>query len=283
MTSLARAVGITWTADAARYVPTRRADLCCAIALALLALTGLTLHVADGYHAAFHGVNGLAPLLPRWLWQGLTMLGDERAAIALALLLARRHPHILFTVLVAALLATLANRGIKLGADQLRPPAVLPADSFHLLGPANRRLSFPSGHTVTAFVFFGVLAYHFRRWRPPLLAAASTAGLSRVTVGVHWPIDVIAGAIIGLASAWAAVHLARRLRWGANPYVHFGIVGLGSVACVLLLADDSGYESSLWIRLPIAAAGIGAVAWSYVVVPRRESRQRRASREAGPP
>jgi hypothetical protein len=160
---------------------------------------------------------------------------------------------------------------------------VLPADSFNLLGPANRRLSFPSGHTVTAFVFFGVLAYHFRRWRLPLLAAASTAGLSRVTVGVHWPIDVIAGAIIGLASAWAAVHLARRLRWGANPYVHFGIVGLGSVACVLLLADDSGYESSLWIRLPIAAAGIGAVAWSYVVVPRRESRLRPASREAGSP
>ena len=283
MAALTGAIRAAWAADAGRHPPMPDADLCCATTLALLALTGLTLQLIGGYHAGFHEVNGLAPWLPRWLWQGLTTLGDERAAIALALLLARRHPHVLYTVLLAALLATLANRGIKLGADQLRPPAVLPADSFHLLGPANKRLSFPSGHTVTAFVLFGVLAYHFRRWRLPLLATAAAAGLSRVTIGVHWPLDVIAGAFIGLASAWAAVHLARRLRWGVNPYLHFGIVGLGSVACVLLLADDSGYESSLWIRLPIAAAGIGAVAWSYVVVPRRESRLRPASREAGSP
>lgn len=269
MATLAEAIRASWTADAARYVPVPRADLCCAVVLALLALTGVALYGADGYHAGFHAVNGLAPWLPRWLWQGLTMLGDERAAIALALLLARRHPHVLWTILVAALLATLANRGIKLGADQLRPPAVLPADAFHLLGPANKRLSFPSGHTVTAFVLFGVLAYHFRRWRLPLLATASVAGLSRVTIGVHWPIDVVAGAIIGLASAWAAVHLAGRLRWGLNPYLHFGIVALASVAAVLLVVDDGGYDSSLWIRLPIGLAGIAAVLWHYVWVPWR--------------
>jgi membrane-associated phospholipid phosphatase len=263
--ALSAAVRTAFATDAARHLPTIGADLCCAIALASLVLAGFALHATGGYHAAFHAVNGLAPWLPRWLWQGLTTLGDERAAIALALLLARRHPHILFTILVAALLATLANRGLKLGADQLRPPAVLPADAFNLLGPANKRLSFPSGHTVTAFVLFGVLAYQFRRWRVPALAIAAAAGLSRVTIGVHWPIDVIAGAFIGLASAWAAVHLARRLHWGANPYLHFGIVALASVAAVLLVVDDGGYDSSLWIRLPIAVAGIGAVARNYVL------------------
>jgi membrane-associated phospholipid phosphatase len=269
MAALADAIRATWIADAGRHGPMPGADLCCAILLALLALTGLTLYAIGGYHAAFHDLNDLAPWLPRWLWHGLTMLGDERGAIALALLLARRHPHVLYTILVAALLATLANRGIKLGADQLRPPAVLPPDSFLLLGPANKRLSFPSGHTVTAFVLFGVLAYHFRRWRLPLLATAAAAGLSRVTIGVHWPLDVIAGAFIGLASAWAAVHLAHRLRWGVNPYLHFGIVALASVAAVLLVVDDSGYDSSLWIRLPIGLAGIAAVLWHYVWVPWR--------------
>lgn len=269
MAALADAIRATWIADAGRHGPMPGADLCCAILLALLALTGLTLYAIGGYHAAFQDLNDLAPWLPRWLWHGLTMLGDERAAVALALLLARRHPHVLYTILVAALLATLANRGIKLGADQLRPPAVLPPDSFFMLGPANKRLSFPSGHTVTAFVFFGVLAYHFRRWRLPLLATAAAAGLSRVTIGVHWPLDVIAGAFIGLASAWAAVHLAHRLRWGVNPYLHFGIVALASVAAVLLVVDDSGYDSSLWIRLPIGLAGIAAVLWHYVWVPWR--------------
>ena len=272
MAVLSGAIRAAWAADAGRHPPMPDADLCCATVLALLALTGLTFQLVGGYHAGFHEVNGLAPWLPRWLWQGLTTLGDERAAIALALLLARRHPHVFWTILVAALLATLANRGIKVGADQLRPPAVLLADSFHLLGPANKRLSFPSGHTVTAFVFFGVLAYHFRRWRWPLLALAGAAGLSRVAIGVHWPVDVVAGAFIGLASAWAAVHLAHRLRWGANPYLHFGIVALASVAAVLLVVDDGGYDSSLWLRLPIAVAAIGVAVRDYVIVPWRARR-----------
>jgi membrane-associated phospholipid phosphatase len=266
---LADAIRADWTADAARHGPAAGADRCCALALALLALTGLTLYAVGGYHAGFHALNGLAPWLPRWLWQGLTMLGDERAAIALALLLARRHPHLLYTILVAAVLATLANRGIKLGADQLRPPAVLPPDAFHLLGPANRRLSFPSGHTVTAFVLFGVLAYHFRRWRVPLLALAAIAGLSRIAIGVHWPIDVVAGACIGLGAALAGVHLAHRARAAQSAYLHLSVVALAVAAAVLLVVDDAGYDSSLWTRLPIAVAGIGAAVWSYLVVPWR--------------
>jgi membrane-associated phospholipid phosphatase len=269
MGGLTAAIPGAWLEDVHRHRPTPDADLCCALVLVLLALTGLTLQTVGGYHAGFPELNGLAPWLPRWLWQGLTTLGDERAAIALSLLLARRHPHLLYTILVAALLATLANRGIKLAAGQLRPPAVLPPDSFNLLGPPNKRLSFPSGHTVTAFVFFGVLAYHFRRWRLPLLAVAAAAGLSRVAIGVHWPVDVVAGAFIGLASAWAAVHIAHRQRLGASPGLHLAIVGLAVAAAVLLVVDDGGYDSSLWLRLPIAAAAIGMAAWDYVVVPWR--------------
>jgi membrane-associated phospholipid phosphatase len=272
MAALPSAIRTAWLEDARRHPPMPDADLCCAVALALLALTGFTLQMVGGYHAGFEELNGLAPWLPRWLWQGLTTLGDERAAIALSLLLARRHPHVLYTILVAALLATLANRGIKLGADQLRPPAVLAPDSFYLLGPANRRLSFPSGHTVTAFVFFGVLAYRFRRWRPALLAIASVAGLSRVAIGVHWPIDVIAGAFIGLASAWTAVHIAHRVRFGASPYAHLGIVALAVGGAVLLVVDDGGYDSTLWLRLPIAAATIGTAVWNYAMVPWRARR-----------
>lgn len=272
MGRLADAIRAAWTQDAGRFRPLPDADLCCAIVLALVALAGLTSYVIGGYHAAFQEVNGLAPWLPRWLWQGLTTLGDERAAVALALLLARRHPHVLYTILIAALLATLANRGIKLAADGLRPPAVLPPDSFNLLGPANRRLSFPSGHTVTAFVFFGVLAYHFRRWRWPLLALAGAVGLSRVAIGVHWPVDVLAGAFIGLASAWAAVHLAHRARAGQSPYLHLAIVALAVIAAVLLVIDDGGYDSSLWLRLPIAVVAIGVTAWNYVMVPWRARR-----------
>jgi len=62
-------------------------------------------------------------------------------------------------------------------------------------------VSFPSGHTITAFAFAMALGYFLPRWRLPLLAVAGLIGISRVVVGAHYPSDVLAGACIGVASA----------------------------------------------------------------------------------
>ena len=63
---------------------------------------------------------------------------------------------------------------------------------------------FPSTHATVAFAFAGVVAACTRRWLSGL-AALAVAGLvawSRVCLGLHFPIDVLAGAAIGFASAW---------------------------------------------------------------------------------
>jgi membrane-associated phospholipid phosphatase len=62
--------------------------------------------------------------------------------------------------------------------------------------------SFPSGHTASAFAFaFASGAGGTeRRLRLPLLALAALVGYSRVHSGVHYPADVIAGAVIGLGA-----------------------------------------------------------------------------------
>ena len=70
--------------------------------------------------------------------------------------------------------------------------------------------SFPSGHATTAFALAAVVGFISARWFYPALALASVIGLSRVTEGVHYPSDVVAGALLGLAGAYA-------VRWFFAP------------------------------------------------------------------
>ena len=70
--------------------------------------------------------------------------------------------------------------------------------------------SFPSGHTAYSFAAATALLLYERRWGIPALAFACLVGVSRVYLCMHWPTDVLAGAMVGAASALVAVRLVRR-------------------------------------------------------------------------
>jgi undecaprenyl-diphosphatase len=63
--------------------------------------------------------------------------------------------------------------------------------------PATR--SFPSGHTAAAFAFATGVGRELGWAGPPLYALAALVGYSRVHTGVHYPLDVIVGALAGVA------------------------------------------------------------------------------------
>jgi undecaprenyl-diphosphatase len=112
----------------------------------------------------------------------------------------RRDGAVLGTV--SAGLALLVNQPITHLVDRPRPYLAHPAHS-HLLIARSADPSFPSDHATGAFALaFGVWLYD-RAIGSALLVVAGVLSFSRVYVGTHYPGDVVAGALIGVAMAGA--------------------------------------------------------------------------------
>ena len=65
--------------------------------------------------------------------------------------------------------------------------------------------SFPSGHTASSFAAAASIFYYNRRCGIPAFLIASAVGISRVYLCVHWPSDVVIGALVGIVIAYAAI------------------------------------------------------------------------------
>ncbi|HEX8086666.1 MAG TPA: phosphatase PAP2 family protein [Solirubrobacteraceae bacterium] len=119
-----------------------------------------------------------------------------------------------FAVAVSLVLADLASSGLKEVVDRPRPPRADPGFDAAVSVPPSP--SFPSGHASTTFACAVAVAILVPKLRWPALGLAATVGLARVYLGVHYGLDVLAGAALGSVIGVAVALVVRRFAF-ARP------------------------------------------------------------------
>ena len=128
--------------------------------------------------------------------------------------------HVVAMVLSVAL-GALAVEGVKWAVDRDRPgrhfaQGSLKGAPVRLVGRVLYERSFPSGHAQAAFGAATYVGLIYRALALPALGVALLVGLSRVYLGVHFPLDVLAGALFGIGFSVAGHRWRARSRSAAR-------------------------------------------------------------------
>ena len=108
------------------------------------------------------------------------------------------------------------STALKYSVDRQRPYDKYPGDIIPR-GKATTA-SFPSGHTTSAFATATSLSLTYRKWyvTVPAYMYACLAGYSRMRLGMHYPTDVLAGAIIGTGTTLLTWHVVKKISQRKN-------------------------------------------------------------------
>ncbi|OGX37785.1 MAG: hypothetical protein A3C53_00800 [Omnitrophica WOR_2 bacterium RIFCSPHIGHO2_02_FULL_68_15] len=142
-------------------------------------------------------------------WMGvLTWLGDHRWVVAAAILIVwwGRRRRELWAAGAGVALALIIAAVLKVAFHRPRPDEAM-AGLFVAhpgIGP-----SFPSGHATAAFALAALLSVGWRRWRGLWWTLAAGVAWSRLYLGLHYPSDCVAGALLGAGAVFGTVWVVR--------------------------------------------------------------------------
>jgi len=147
----------------------------------------------------FNILNGKyrSPLLDR-LMKLLTHIGGATFCVCLLLILTFIYK---FPIngLIALVTSHLLVQVLKRSFRRRRPYIV--EDSVHFIAKPLKDASFPSGHTTAVFATCVSIGFVIPYLAPVLIIIACLVGWSRIYLGLHYPIDVFVGALIGSLAA----------------------------------------------------------------------------------
>ncbi len=153
----------------------------------------------------FFNMHGKRPVWLDKVMLGFTQIGNFAFALILATVIDSTGNHLLaYALIIGVLSLTLFVHIIKILVRRRRPYIRL--ENIRIVGSAESGRSFPSGHTSQAF-FLATLLLQYNHlagylW-VILYTVASLVGITRIYVGMHYPRDVLGGAILG--TSWGIV------------------------------------------------------------------------------
>lgn len=135
-------------------------------------------------------------------------------ALFVAMIIFSEHPlkkkwEVLIVVGAASLVA-------RFGATELirffyhRPRPFVALSGVHQLIPESS-WSFPSGHATFFFAMATAVYLYDKKWGIGFFAAAALVGLARIVAGIHYPLDILGGALVGSLVAYLTFRIADRI------------------------------------------------------------------------
>lgn len=187
------------------------------ILLVVLATAALLL-LLTGKAASFISLNGYHSFALNVFFINYTFLGDGIFAVCLiAFCFFYKQKQLSLHLLFSFLLSSFIVQLIKNFVTAPRPKIFFEAGQYlYFIDGVTHggQSSFPSGHTATAFTIATVfvLMLKNKNWQLPVLFAAILVGYSRIYLGQHFLIDVIAGSLIGCVSGILSTFIIARIK-----------------------------------------------------------------------
>lgn len=216
----------------------------------------------------FYRINSLSGITGTDLWQNLTILGDGLISALILAFWIKKRPEMLWAFLLATIFYMIVLHSLKEGISIKRPPAILEEGSYYLAGKAYKHNAFPSGHATTIFALCGVISFYYKTYLPRITAlfAALLIGISRIMIGVHWPADVLAGAILGWSSAYFGIFLAKKIKLKYNKifkYIFSVLLIISSV--VVITGYDTGYDAATFFQILLSIMVISYLIYLFLI------------------